>query len=270
MAQDKVPAIIPCKEAWMANDGAIIKSNDVTKAFDDFVAVNGVNCAVKENETLGIIGPNGAGKTTFLNLLTGYYIPDSGSIFYQNQDITALPPEERVSRGIVRTFQIAHVFDNLTVYDHIALSLFPKQKKDHLIRKLLFSHLKKDKNIYERAEEVIDIFNLGNVAYDTVGDLALGSKRRLEVAMALAVDPVVLALDEPFSGLNESEIEDLLVVLVEHVHTKTVLIVEHKISKLEGFVDRLAVLHQGSIVADGKPEETLEDPRVQEVYWNIA
>lgn len=257
-------------EEFMADDGIIIRSNGVTKAFDEFVAVDRVNCVVKENETLGIIGPNGAGKTTFLNLLTGYYIPDSGTIFYQNRDITALSPEERVSRGIVRTFQLAHVFDNLSVYDHLALSFFPKLKKDHLIRKLFFSNFNKDQNIREKAEEVIDTFNLAEVAYDAVGDLSLGAKRRLEVAMALAVDPIVLALDEPFAGLNESEIDDLLEVLMGHVHTKTVLIVEHKISKLEGFVERLAVLHQGAIVADGKPEETLEDPRVQEVYWNIA
>lgn len=254
----------------MADDGIILKSSGVTKAFDDFVAVNSIDYAVKENETVGIIGPNGAGKTTFLNLLTGYYVPDSGSIVYQDQDITSLLPEERVAMGIVRTFQLAHVFDNLTVYDHVALSVFPKQKKDHLIWRLFFSNLNKEQEIREKAEEVIDTFDLADVAHDPVGALALGIKRKLEVAMALAVDPRVLALDEPFSGLNETEIDDLLEVLLRHFNTKTVLIVEHKISKLRGLVERLSVLHQGAIVADGKPDETLEDPRVQEVYWNIA
>lgn len=247
----------------------IITARCVTKEFGELVAVNKVDYTIGENETVGIIGPNGAGKTTLLNLITGYYIPDEGSVLYRGEDITGLPPEKRVSLGIMRTFQLAHVFENLRVVDHLALSYFRKTRKNALLWKVLFSTLNQ-KEIHDKVAENLEMFGLVDVAEEVVGNLPLGRKRKLEIAMAFIADPEVVALDEPFAGLSDIEIEELLEVLRRHFRKKTVIVVEHKISKIRNFVERLAVMHEGRIIADGKPEETLEDPEVRRVYWKVT
>lgn len=247
----------------------IITAKGVTKEFGELVAVNNVDYAIGENETVGIIGPNGAGKTTLLNLITGYYLPDAGSVLYRDEDITGLPPEKRVSLGIMRTFQLAHVFDNLRVVDHLALSYFRKTRKRALLWKVLFSTLNQVE-IHEKVAGSLETFGLVDVAGEMVGNLPLGGKRKLEIAMAFIADPEVVALDEPFAGLSDIEIEELLEVLRAHVRKKAVIMVEHKISKIRNFVERLAVMHEGRIVADGKPEETLEHPEVRRVYWKVT
>lgn len=250
-------------------DKSIITVKGVTKEFGELVAVNKVDYTIGENETIGIIGPNGAGKTTLLNLITGYYIPDDGIVLYRDQDITGLSPEKRVSLGIVRTFQLAHVFDNLRVLDHLALSYFRKTRRHALLWKMLFSTLNQ-KETHEKVAENLEMFGLVEVADAMVGNLPLGMKRKLEIAMAFIADPEIVVLDEPFAGLSDIEIEELLEVLRLHVRRKTVIIVEHKISKIRNFVERLAVMHEGRIVADGKPEETLEHPEVRRVYWKVT
>jgi branched-chain amino acid transport system ATP-binding protein len=232
-----------------------IRTEGVVKRFGDFVAIDHVDFTLKKSETVGIIGPNGAGKTTFLNLITGHLIPDQGVVKYEGTDITRYSPEKRVSIGILRTFQLVRIFDNLSAYDNLALCMF-------------FNNLKQPE-IKQRVYETLQMFELNSIVKEKAGNLPLGSKRRLEIAMALIADPKMLALDEPFAGLSDKEIDELLGVFKKYSHRKTILIIEHKVSKLLGFVDWLAVMHEGKIVASGLPEETLEDPEVRRVYWKF-
>jgi branched-chain amino acid transport system ATP-binding protein len=246
----------------------VIKTEKVTKRFGDFVALDQVDFTIHRNETIGIIGPNGAGKTTFLNLLTGLYIPDEGSVFYEGRNITGDSPEKRVGAGIVRTFQLVRVFDNLTVYDNMALAYYRKKRRSSLPLRMFISTLGHS-DILGQVEEYLRMFELDHLSKEMTGSLSLGSKRRLELAMAFITNPTVLTLDEPFSGLSDLEIDEVIRVFRKYSHQKTILIVEHKISKLTDIVDRLAVMHEGKIIASGLPKETLEHSEVRRVYWKV-
>ena len=251
-----------------ASDKDVIKTERVTKRFGDFVAVDHVDFSIDRNETIGIIGPNGAGKTTFLNLLTGFYIPDEGGVFHEGREITKDAPEKRVAAGIIRTFQLVRVFDNLSVYENMGLAYYRKKRNASLSLHMFVSNLDHPE-IQKKVDENLEMFELGQLSGEKVGNLSLGSKRRLEIAMAFIANPVVLALDEPFAGLGDLEIDEVIRVFQKYSHQKTILIVEHKISKLLGIVDRLAVMHEGKIIASGPPKETLEEPEVRRVYWKV-
>ena len=250
------------------SDSNVIKTDKVTKRFGDFVAVDQVDFVINRNETIGIIGPNGAGKTTFLNLLTGFYVPDEGVVFYEGNDITKDSPEKRVAAGIIRTFQLVRVFDNLRVYENMGLSFYRKKRGTSLPLHMFVSNLDQSE-IRQKVKESLEMFELDHLAEEMAGNLSLGSKRRLEIAMAFIANPIVLALDEPFAGLGDLEIDEVIRVFRKYNHQKTILIVEHKISKLIDIVDRLAVMHEGKIIASGLPKETLEDPEVRRVYWKV-
>ena len=251
-----------------AFDKDVIKTERVTKRFGDFVAVDQVDFSIDRNETIGIIGPNGAGKTTFLNLLTGFYIPDEGKVFHEGKEITKDAPEKRVAAGIIRTFQLVRVFDNLSVYENMGLAYYRKKRNTSLPLHMFVSNLNHPE-IRKKVDENLEMFELGQLSGEKVGNLSLGSKRRLEIAMAFIANPGVLALDEPFAGLGDLEIDEVIRVFQKYSHQKTILIVEHKISKLLGIVDRLAVMHEGKIIANGPPKETLEEPEVRRVYWKV-
>jgi branched-chain amino acid transport system ATP-binding protein len=222
----------------------VLTTQGVTKKFGDFVAINNVDFELDNKETLGIIGPNGAGKTTFINLLSGFYPPEEGRVFYNGKDITDLSPAKRVKLGITRTFQLVHVFDNLSVYENLGL-------------------------IKPKVDESLEMLELDHLRDETVASLPLGSKKRLEIAMAFVSDPEIIIFDEPFSGLGDQEIDEVVGVLKNFTHDKTILVIEHKVSKLEDFVDRLAVMHEGEIIACGEVQATLKDPEVRQCYWKL-
>ena len=245
----------------------IIKTENVTKRFGELVAVDRVNYSLRENEVAGIIGSNGAGKTTFFNLLTGYYPPDEGTILYKGQDVTHVSPQKRVALGMMRTFQLTSTFDNLRVVDNLVLSFYRAHKKSSLLSLLLTTCKKYRKE--EKIAESLETFQLQDVSDRQVKNLSLGEKRRLEIAMAILVEPRVLLLDEPLAGLAESEIKGVLGVLRKHVGKQTILIVEHKISQVEDFLERLTVMHEGKVIADGECKECLRDPEVRRSYWQI-
>lgn len=245
----------------------IIKAAGVTKRFGGLVAVDNVNYSLREFEVAGIIGSNGAGKTTFFNLLTGYFPPDAGTIIHKGVDVTRMTPRQRVARGVMRTFQLTSTFDNLTVVDNLVLAFFRANRKSSLIS-LLFNTCKRFRN-NEKIVNVLETFDLQDVRDRFVKNLSLGEKRRLEIAMAVLVEPEVLLLDEPLAGLAESEIQGILTVLGRHVGKQTILIVEHKISHVKDFLQRLTVMHEGRIIADGGYEETLKHPEVRRSYWQI-
>jgi branched-chain amino acid transport system ATP-binding protein len=245
----------------------ILRAEGVTKRFGPVVAVDHVDYQLHQHEVAGILGSNGAGKTSFFNLLTGYYIPSEGRIFYKGKDITNSTPQQRVSLGMMRTFQLTSTFDNLSVTDNLVLSFFRAHQNASLLN-LFFSTRKRyrdDENIHD----ALDQFNLRAVSDRLVTHLSLGEKRRMEIAMAVLAKPEVLLLDEPLAGLAESEIKGVLDVLRKQIGKQTILIVEHKISHVKEFLERLIVMHEGRIIAEGGYEECLRHPEVRKSYWQI-
>ena len=245
----------------------IIQARGVTKRFGALVAVDRVDYSLREHEVAGIIGSNGAGKTTFFNLLTGYYAPDEGTILHKGEDVTRMTAQERVARGVMRTFQLTSTFDNLSVIDNLVLAFFRAHRKSSLLH-LLFNTCRKYRN-EDKIVANLETFDLQPVRDRQVKHLSLGEKRRLEIAMAVLAEPEVLLLDEPLAGLAESEIKGILDVLARHVGRQTILIVEHKISHVKDFLQRLTVMHEGRIIADGGYEECLQHPEVRKSYWQI-
>jgi branched-chain amino acid transport system ATP-binding protein len=245
----------------------VIRAENVTKRFGALLAVNQVNYVLHEHEIAGIIGSNGAGKTTFFNLLTGYYPPDEGTIRYRGENVSRLKPQDRVARGMMRTFQLTATFDNLTVINNLVLAFFRAHKNASLLR--LFSNRLNQQHHDARITAALETFDLYEVRHRETRHLSLGEKRRLELAMAIIAEPSVLLLDEPLAGLSESEIQSVLGVLRRHVGKQTILIVEHKISHVQDFLERLTVMHEGRVIADGSCEESLRHPEVRRSYWQI-
>jgi branched-chain amino acid transport system ATP-binding protein len=245
----------------------ILRAENVTKRFGALVAVNNVTFSLQEHEVAGIIGSNGAGKTTFFNLVTGYYAPDEGTIRYKGQDVTHLSPQQRVALGMTRTFQLTSTFDNLTVTDNLVLVYFRAHRR-HSLHHLLMNTCRQHRRD-ARIVATLKAFDLEHVRDRFVKNLSLGEKRRLEIAMAVLAEPQVLMLDEPLAGLAESEIRGILDVLGRHVGKQTILIVEHKISHVKDFVQRLTVMHEGRVIAEGGYEECLKHPEVRRSYWQI-
>lgn len=226
-----------------------------------------VDYTLREHEVAGIIGSNGAGKTTFFNLVTGYYPPDEGTILHKGVDVTRMTPQQRVARGMMRTFQLTSTFDNLSVTDNLVLAFFRAYRKPSLLD-LVLSTCKR----YRQEPKILstlETFDLRELRDRQVRNLSLGEKRRLEIAMAVLVEPELLLLDEPLAGLAESEIKGVLDVLRRHVGKRTILIVEHKISHVKDFVQRLTVMHEGRIIAEGDYEACLRHPEVRKSYWQI-
>ena len=193
----------------------ILQAQGVTKRFGNLVAVNSVDFTVKEFEVVGILGSNGAGKTTFFNLLTGLFFPDEGVITYRGVDITKMSAQDRVEKGLTRTFQLTSTFDNLTVTDNLLLVYFRKNHASSIKDLLLTTR----KSHYQNPKilDILATFNLEDVKDKLVQHLSLGEKRRLEIAMAVLAEPRVLLLDEPLAGLAESEIKGVLDVLRQHI-----------------------------------------------------
>ena len=245
----------------------VIKAEGVTKRFGALVAVDRVDYTLHRNEIACIIGSNGAGKTTFFNLLTGYFRPDAGRIFHEGEDITRMSAQQRVARGLMRTFQLTSTFDNLSVVDNLVLAYFRAYRSSSLVQSLV--NLRGRHRQHERIVAALERFQLQHVRQRPVIHLGLGEKRRLEIAMAVLVEPRVLLLDEPLAGLAETEIARLLEVLRMHAGEQTIVIVEHKISHVKELAERLTVMHEGKIIAEGGYEECLQHPEVRRSYWHI-
>ncbi len=250
-------------------DNEIIRTKNITIDFMGFVAVNKVNLSIKEGEIVGLIGPNGAGKSTLLHLLTGYYEPSMGRIFYKNKDITNCLPEERILLGMSRTFQLVSTFSNLTVRENLSLSCYRKLNKKNLFLKALLDRIDLVSKRYKQIDNYIEMFGFNDIANERVFNIPLGKKRELEIMMALISDPEVLFLDEPLAGLGDAEIDNLLILLERFITHKTIIIVEHKISKIKDFVGRIIVLNEGKIIANGDFDEVFQSPEVRKVYWRV-
>jgi len=244
----------------------ILSTDGVVKNFDGLVAVNNITYEVFEGETAGIMGPNGAGKSTFFNLLTGYYRPQQGKVFYRGQDITGMRAHQRVILGIARTFQLVSVFDSMTVMENMMLARV-RNGPDYSSRRRFFF-----KNLHYRALEdeclqALDVLGISDKSAIKTSDMSYGEKRELEIALALSLNPQVLLLDEPLAGLSLVDIAHISRVINKLKGQFTIVIIEHKISKLKDLVDTLCVINEGSMICEGDPDQVIGDPRVRECYW---
>lgn len=244
----------------------IMTTSVVTKRFDGLVAVDHIDYQVHQGETAGIIGPNGAGKSTFFNLLTGYYRPEEGQVFYQGNDITSLPAHQRVMLGIARTFQLVSVFDTMTVIENMMLARV-RQGPDYKSKARFFFKNRHYKGLEDECLAALDTLGIADKASIMTSDMSYGEKRELEIAIALSLEPKLLLLDEPFAGLSLVDIGHISQVIKKIKGRFTIVIIEHKISKLLDLVESLAVINEGCLVCSGVPDEVIVDDQVRECYW---
>jgi branched-chain amino acid transport system ATP-binding protein len=247
----------------------ILETANLTKKFDGLMAVDNVDFQIAEHERVGIIGPNGAGKTTFFNLLTGLFPATNGYIHHygdEKTDISNVPPHKRVKLGLIRTFQLVSVFNSLKVIDNLVLSNI--RFSDYFKHKRRF-FLKNtnDPDIVQKCINALKIMGIENKARLNTNELSYGDKRKLEIAIAISLNPKVLLLDEPLSGLGDVEIDEVINLIRNIGDRFALIIIEHKISRIVDLVDRLCVMNEGQIIADGSPKEVLCDALVREVYW---
>ncbi|MEM0093445.1 MAG: ABC transporter ATP-binding protein [Thermofilum sp.] len=244
---------------------AILRTVELTKTFGGLTAVNRVNLEVEAGKVHAIIGPNGAGKTTLFNLITGVLKPTSGRVIFEGRDITGRPPHEISSLGIKRSFQVYSIFPNLTVLENIRLAVQGSQGR------VKWDFIRQAASYKDTVWEAMRIASLTGLYAKTrilARNLTPGDKRKLEIAMALAGEPKLIALDEPTAGVSIEEVPSIvrLIKKLRDEMKRTVVVIEHKIDVVLEVADKVSVMSQGSIIAEGSPEEIVENREVQKVY----
>ncbi len=242
----------------------ILETRDLSRHFGGLHAVDGVNLKVRQGHLHSIIGPNGAGKTTLFNLLSGVLKPTRGQVLLNGQVITPLPPHRVAHLGIGRSYQITNIFPTLTVFENVRLAAQALGSDNFR----LFTPASKFGRYEERARAALEEAGLTRVAALPALGLPHGDKRKLEFAILLAQDPSILLLDEPTSGLAGELVPEFM-TLVDRVRKqgdKTVVLVEHNMNVVMSLSDRISVMHQGQLLAEGSPSEIAADPTVQKAY----
>lgn len=251
-----------------AHDMKMLSVRGLNVRFGGLHAVNDVSFDVRPGEVLSLIGPNGAGKTTAFNAITGYLAPTSGSIIYGKASLNRLKPNQIADLGIVRTFQKTSVFGGLSVLENVLTALH-RQGKQSIVATMLGlpSVAREERALDEKAREIIAFFGLSERLHDLGNSLPYGEQRLLEVAVALAAQPQMLLLDEPVSGMNPAETENFISILGRIGKLGvTVLLVEHDMRMVMGVSDRVLVLNQGQLIAEGSPAEIQRHPEVIKAY----
>ena len=242
----------------------IFETQNLRKEFGALVAVDNVSIKVRKTSLHAIIGPNGAGKTTFFNLLSGNIEPTSGRVIFKGRDITHQPVHRTIHFGIGRSFQITNIFPNLTVFENVRLAC-QALGMDNFKFWQASSHFKQYE---ERTWEVIEIVGLKDRAYNLARTLPHGDQRKLELGMILAPDSEVLLLDEPTAGMAAEQVPELIALIqnIQQSGNKTVMLVEHNMNVVMSVSDHITVMHQGGVLAEGKPSEIAANKEVQIAY----
>ncbi len=240
----------------------LLEIDNLMKAFGGFQATDGVDLSVEKGSLRSLIGPNGAGKTTLFNQVTGYLVPDSGRVLFKGEEITGLHPYEISRKGITRAFQIINIFPRLTVLESVQLAILAK--RGHTLK--CFAPAKK--MVREEAMDVLETVGLTERAHALAKELSHGDQRILELALALAGEPELLLLDEPMAGMSPFE-RVKVTELIQRIHQDrgvTVLFCEHDMDVVFGISEKVTVLHQGRVIAEGPPEEIKKNKEVHLVY----
>ena len=245
-----------------------LETRDLTIRFGGHVAVNKVSCTFCPGELTAIVGPNGAGKTTYFNLISGQLQPTGGGVLLDGEDITRLTAPLRTRKGLGRAFQLTNLFPNLSVEENVRLAV---QAASGVHYEMLRPWMKR-RDLIERADAILDSIALGNRRAVAAAALSHGDQRKLEVALMMALEPKVFMFDEPTAGMSVDEVPVVLdlIARLKNDTSKIILLVEHKMDVVRSLTDRIIVLHNGQLVADGKPAEVIASPIVQEAYLGIA
>jgi len=246
----------------------MLETKDLTIRFGGHVAVDRVSCAFAPGSLTAIVGPNGAGKTTYFNLISGQLSASAGSVHLNGEDITALPASSRTHRGLGRAFQLTQLFPHLAVLENVRLAVQSRKHEGLNLWSVWLDH----RDTLQTARELLERVRLADRAGEAAANLPHGDQRKLEVAMLMALDPSVYMFDEPTAGMS---VDDAPVVLdlireLQRQRDKTILLVEHKMDVVRELADRIIVLHNGRLVADGEPAEVIASPIVQQAYLGLA
>ncbi|MEW5869996.1 MAG: ABC transporter ATP-binding protein [Chloroflexota bacterium] len=255
--------------AKSSNGQPLLEIRGLAKHFGGLKAVSDFDLTLNPHDLNGLIGPNGAGKTTVFNMITGVYIPTIGEIIYKGQNITRLEPHEINQMGIARTFQNIRLFPNLTVLDNVRIAYHAHAGYSLSDGVLHNKHFElKDKELTERTQEFLNVFNLHERQGEIARNLPYGEQRRLEIARALAADPQLLLLDEPAAGMNPAETVELmdLIHFIRQRFNLTILLIEHQMRVVMGVCEFITVMDFGQIIARGSPQEIQSNPKVIEAY----
>jgi branched-chain amino acid transport system ATP-binding protein len=239
---------------------SLLQTVQLTKYFGDTHAVDHVDFSVREGEVLALIGSNGAGKTTLVNVISGLIEPDSGSIRFLEADVTGASIHEKIAVGIARSFQLVNLFDKLSAQDNVALSIFSRQGKT----RRLFALADADTQVRSEARGILDQFGLLPKAGVMAGGLSQGERKLLDVAVAYALKPKLLFLDEPTSGVSTREKAPIMDIITHVVRSEriTAVIIEHDMDVVFTYCPRIVAMHQGAILADGTPDEIRNNEQV--------
>ncbi|WP_435348538.1 ABC transporter ATP-binding protein [Haloarchaeobius sp. HRN-SO-5] len=241
----------------------LLQTEGLTKRFGSMTAVDSVDFHLEEGGIASIIGPNGAGKTTFFNLITGEYEVTEGSITFKGEDVTDTSSHERINQGMGRVFQISNVFPELTTFENVRLAV---QSIDRGDESGLLAKAHDNQAVVDTAHEILEDLGLHDRRSMTADSLPYGDKRRLEIGMAVALEPDLLLMDEPAAGLPEEDLHEVIDFIETIAEDHTVLLVEHKMDVVMGLSDRISVLHEGRLIADGTAEDIRNNEEVKRVY----
>ncbi len=246
----------------------VLETRDLTIQFGGHVAVDHVSCAFHAGTLTAIVGPNGAGKTTWFNLISGQLRASAGSVHVFGEDITSLSAPARADKGLGRAFQLTNLFPNLPALENVRLAVASRYRIGHVF----WQTAARRTDILERAAAYLAQVNLAHRADTPVANLSHGDQRKLEVALMLALEPEVFMFDEPTAGMSVDEVPVILDLIadIKRRQNKVILLVEHKMDVVRALADRIVVLHNGQLVADGEPAAVIASPIVQEAYLGTS
>jgi branched-chain amino acid transport system ATP-binding protein len=244
-----------------------LETRDLTIRFGGHVAVDAVSCAFHPGTLTAIVGPNGAGKTTYFNLISGQLKPSAGKVFVYGEDVTALGAPDRTRRGVGRAFQLTNLFPNLSVLENVRLAIQARRGLGLNLWSVWSSH----RELIGEAQAVLERIALADKRDMPAASLPHGDQRKLEVGILLAIEPEVFMFDEPTAGMSVDEVPVILDLIreIKRDTSKTILLVEHKMDVVRELSDRIIVLHNGQLAADGDPAEVIASPVVQQAYLGI-